>query len=595
MIRDSQVAPWFRPATFLIWAVCAAILLWLSRAQIADLGFRDPDDALRLVQVRDWMAGQSWFDVTQYRINPPGGGPMHWSRLVDVPIATLLWLATPLLGHAWAERVVLAVYPLLVLGLTFLLVGGLVRRLAGPVVALIALVLLAMTFPLLIQFNPMRIDHHGWQIAMAALALYGSQVPSARKSGIVSGIAVALWLNISSEALPYAALFGALYGLKYLIAAEQWERLAAYLLTLSLVSTGLMFGTHGWAESLLPYCDAMSPPYVVPLWTATLLFLGLKAVLPGGGMTGRFFIAGLAGAAALVPLFLMGRQCLAGPFETLDPFVYRNWYLKISEGLPLWRQSPETVMFSLTGPVLGLIGYVLAIRGAREKDQARPWLELLILALGAVALSVLVLRAMAVSNLYMLPGNVWLFYAALVQARAIGRAAPRIVATVAAFALVPAMPTALLAHIIVNKDEQEKQEKPNSAMDQAEAKCVGAGGLRGLGALPASTLFAPLDIGPMLLVYTHHSVIATNHHRNQHAMAKVLKAFMSNAPQARSIVLGTGADYLVYCHDRPEIRNYVKDNKSGLAALLEAGKPPVWLVPLPMRKGETIRVYRVVR
>ncbi|HKX35437.1 MAG TPA: hypothetical protein VJM79_02065, partial [Rhizorhapis sp.] len=346
MIRDSQVAPWFRPATFLIWAVCAAILLWLSRAQIADLGFRDPDDALRLVQVRDWMAGQSWFDVTQYRINPPGGGPMHWSRLVDVPIATLLWLATPLLGHAWAERVVLAVYPLLVLGLTFLLVGGLVRRLAGPVVALIALVLLAMTFPLLIQFNPMRIDHHGWQIAMAALALYGSQVPSARKSGIVSGIAVALWLNISSEALPYAALFGALYGLKYLIAAEQWERLAAYLLTLSLVSTGLMFGTHGWAESLLPYCDAMSPPYVVPLWTAALLFLGLKAVLPGGGMTGRFFIAGLAGAAALVPLFLMGRQCLAGPFETLDPFVYRNWYLKISEGLPLWRQSPETVMFS---------------------------------------------------------------------------------------------------------------------------------------------------------------------------------------------------------------------------------------------------------
>ena len=45
------------------------------------------DDAMRLVEVRDLLAGQGWFDLTQYRLSPPGGVAMHWSRLVDVPLA----------------------------------------------------------------------------------------------------------------------------------------------------------------------------------------------------------------------------------------------------------------------------------------------------------------------------------------------------------------------------------------------------------------------------------------------------------------------------------------------------------------------------
>lgn len=589
MIPDSKVAPWLRPVTLLIWLACSTILLWTYRGQIAELGFRDPDDALRLVQVRDWMAGQSWFDVTQYRINPPGGGPMHWSRLIDVPIAALLWIATPLLGTATTEKAVLAIYPLLVLGFAFLLIGSLLKRIAGPLVAIIAVLLLAVTFPVLIQFMPMRIDHHGWQIAMATLALYASQLPSQHKGGIISGMAVALWLNISSEALPYAVLFGALYGLKYILWADQWDRLAAYLMTLSFGSAGLMLATHGWAESMVIYCDAMSPAYVVPLLMATLVFVGLKAVIPDDKAINRVAITALAGAAALVPLFILGRQCLAGPFETLDPFVYRYWYLKINEGLPLWRQSPETFALSLTGPVLGFVGYLLAIRSGWRAGGFGPWLELLFLATGAVAVAILVLRAMAVANIFMLPGNAWLLYMALRKARAIGRAAPRIVATVAAFALVPAMPTALLADVL------SKPQAKKEAENKAEDTCLSPKSLQGLNALPASTLFAPLDIGPMLLVYTHHRVIATNHHRNQAAMAKVLKAYMSKDEQAHAIVAKTGADYLAYCHDRPEIQSYMKDGPAGLAALLERGKPPAWLRPVPMPTGETIHVYRVVR
>ncbi len=63
-----------------------AILLWLLAAfgfatmiAPADLGMvihlrvPDPDDAMRLVEVRDLVNGQGWFDLVQHRFGPPPG------------------------------------------------------------------------------------------------------------------------------------------------------------------------------------------------------------------------------------------------------------------------------------------------------------------------------------------------------------------------------------------------------------------------------------------------------------------------------------------------------------------------------------------
>src|SRR3546814_6592385 len=82
MIKNRLSARWRFPlAILLIWLLCALALLFQSRVMIAIFDFRDPDDALRLVEVRDWMAGQNWFDFTQYRINPPTFCPLLLSLL----------------------------------------------------------------------------------------------------------------------------------------------------------------------------------------------------------------------------------------------------------------------------------------------------------------------------------------------------------------------------------------------------------------------------------------------------------------------------------------------------------------------------------
>jgi hypothetical protein len=75
---------------------CLAVILLIGFRELA-VGFQilltslgDPDDALRLHQVRVLMAGGAWFDMTLPRIG--GAQPLvsHWSRLIDVPLVVLL-------------------------------------------------------------------------------------------------------------------------------------------------------------------------------------------------------------------------------------------------------------------------------------------------------------------------------------------------------------------------------------------------------------------------------------------------------------------------------------------------------------------------
>ena len=74
----------------LIWLLITIGGIFQTSDALARASLGDPDNFMRLVQVRDWLAGQSWTDVVQHRMNPPHGGDIHWSRLVDMPIALII-------------------------------------------------------------------------------------------------------------------------------------------------------------------------------------------------------------------------------------------------------------------------------------------------------------------------------------------------------------------------------------------------------------------------------------------------------------------------------------------------------------------------
>ena len=95
------------------WLLLCLLLIGTSAHRIAGLQMSDPDDYMRLLQVQDWLAGQSWWDVANYRMGSPPGADMHWSRLVDLPIAAAILLAELFVSHASAVRFAATVIPLL--------------------------------------------------------------------------------------------------------------------------------------------------------------------------------------------------------------------------------------------------------------------------------------------------------------------------------------------------------------------------------------------------------------------------------------------------------------------------------------------------
>ena len=147
--------------TLLAWLIVSAWLMFSNRAAIEWLALSDTDDNMRLMQVRAWMAGQGWYDLRQYRMNPPVGFDIHWSRIVDLPIAGLILFFRLFTTPAWAERLACGLAPLIPLSITMTALAVTLRRLVGALSWPLGMALLLCAHATLLMYMPMRIDHHG--------------------------------------------------------------------------------------------------------------------------------------------------------------------------------------------------------------------------------------------------------------------------------------------------------------------------------------------------------------------------------------------------------------------------------------------------
>src|SRR6185312_9321163 len=118
----------------------------------------DPDDALRLVLVRELMAGRGWYDQLMTRFQPPLGTMMHWSRLLDGVLAGLIW----------AVRLL---WPLFLILPAMICALAMARRLGGSLAVFICAVFFAINQLSFAEFVPGRIDHHNVQIVLVMAAM----------------------------------------------------------------------------------------------------------------------------------------------------------------------------------------------------------------------------------------------------------------------------------------------------------------------------------------------------------------------------------------------------------------------------------------
>lgn len=565
-----------------LWALEVALLLFFAREAITVWKVGDPDDQLRMVQVRDWLAGQSWSDVHQYRMNLPSGGDMHWSRLPDLPLGLAIASLTPLVGQAKAELWAAIVIPMLTLGVFLFCYARLVRTHFGNIAAMASTAGLLTAVPVIVQMVPLRVDHHGWQLVCMILCmtfLLDRERPV--KSAVLLGIASAIWLEISIEALPYVAAFIGIMGCRWLFesAAQRSPLLSPFNITA--VSTALASVTlllvmkplTGFAQA---HCDAVNGGHVAALLACAFAsVVALSVIHLRGGEPGfwtKSVIGGLAAVAALAAFWSTTPQCLGDSFESLDPLVRRYWFDRTSEGLPIFHLGPDQMAIAVTVLLLGLAGLIHLVRSEAPRETKMT----LVLTFAATALvgayiSRTFIYFIIIASMVLAPLSASLFAGISEQANLSRRMLMRIAAIAL---LLPVMTGQLAANALAAMNPAPVSKlPPRFAMDYAAAKlCQNSSSIEQLRALPPSNLLVGLDAAPGMLQHTAHRVIASGHHRNQLAMRDVITAFTASPDELARVLKARNIDVVAVCGAAPEFVFYKGMSPKGNWARLNTGE-----------------------
>jgi hypothetical protein len=547
----------------------------------------DTDDNMRIMQVRALLHGQGWFDLRNYRMNPPLGANIHWSRLVDLPIAGLILLLRPFLGGAGAERWAVAIAPMLPYLLLLWSLALTVRRLIDPrayVLAILALLFAASTNGM---FMPERIDHHGWQLAFLALGLAGIADPKRVRGGLTLGIASALSLAIGLEMLIYIALSGAAMALFWAADADERDRLRAYAVSLS-AGTALSFLAFASYANRAPVCDALSPVWLSDALLGGALLYGLSLV---SLRDWKLRLAVTAAAGVIVAAFhaLAWPNCLQR-LEGISPEVYQLWLSHVKEARPIYTHGWRTATTIVALPITSLIGWgLLAWVSRGEPERLR---RVLAAAAPSIAATVLLLWQTRTGPAAQMMATIGA--AALVWYLApLAWAAKSSVVRVLGSALIVVAGAGAAAPLVVGFIPEEKAGPLQKAVGRANYQCWTMWGLRPIALQPKGMVFTFIDLAPRLITVTHHDSVTGPYHRNGDQIADVMNAFRGDADQAHRIISKYHSTYLLTCPKSSTTTIFMSEAPKGFYGQLERGQVPNWLTPVALPKDSPYKMWRV--
>lgn len=588
--------------TVLLWLSVMAGLIASRWAQIHWLTLSDTDDNIRYLQVKDWLAGQGWYDLRQYRLDPPAGFNIHWSRLVDLPIAALMLFFRAFLDQGLADRLACGIAPMIPMLPLMLGLGFIARRLAGGNSWFLAAIAPFAAQMGISMFMPMRIDHHGWQLAFAIMMLAGLIDRNWLRGGIVAGVSSALSIAIGMEMIVYLAAGGALIALRWVFKEGAARRMLPYALSLG-GSTSILFLLFASYANREQVCDAISPIWVA-IFAAVSAGMTLLALLPLKSWPARLGAGMVVGAAVAALAWLNWPQCLSGAYQ-ISPELQKLWLANIREAKPLTVQSRSLIVTLMALPAAGLFGLIWALWDSRrDSDRLWAWVTVGLMMLFSTALLFWQLRAGPAAQLLAIPPAAWAAYRILC-ALATGRAAAR-VAAVAGAGLLTAAAFATPLYPQINQlwikatGEVPKPPRPavkarEKVIDKANGRCRTLPALEVLNQLPPATIFTMVDLGPRLIVATHHSAVAGPYHRNGAVILDMHHAYDGPVEDFRPIAARHHAAYLLVCPGFPEGTIYQVRSPKGFYAEVLRGHVPGWLHPVALKSGFTLpyTLYRI--
>jgi hypothetical protein len=537
----------------------------------------DGDDQMRLVQVRDWLAGQGWFDVRQYRVLPPEGISMHWSRYLDAGIAAMLTLAALVVPMPTAELATLILWPsLLACGMVLILAPG-TTRLFGPAAAVGALAVFFSWSKLGGEFVATRIDHHNIQILCATALFYLSLAPGrARLLGALGGAVTAFGLAIGLEMLPaYATLWG-LVALRHAFDEENTgDWLIGLGLAFAVAAPLLMAGQTPVSAWGAGYCDVLAVPVLTlgAVGVVSTLVPVLAARVLTGPVT-RIAALLLISALGLWLSFPLLGHCLAGPYAEVTPEVRTTIETMITEALSvpsMYAAFPAILGRVLLPPLVILVMALVAVWSLRTRLSARQRTALMqafiVMGVGFAFAMVQVRAANLMTPAVPLLGG-FIVHAFGQISRSSRFRAPL------ALLLVLGLPATIERGVTILLEPAPATTPASGPTVDARSSlgCRNAAAMAEVASLPDSVLFNPLNLGTTILVTTGQSVTSAAYHRSPDAFWNGTGALQS-VDTLRTALTNSRADLLIFCVGG------LGDSEAMLLRALKEDQLPGWLIP----------------
>lgn len=592
--------PYNWPLTFLFWLLVCAFFVVRAHLNAASAPLlADTDDAMRLTVIRDWMAGQNWFDHTQYRLNVPFGAQIHWSRLIDAPIAGLITFFG-FFAPAHAETLAVYVWPLaLLLGL-LILTSRLSVTLAGPQAQLAGLALPVFSLSIMAEFGPGRIDHHSVQIllslalVLATVLAAKNDAKSARNNaqmGIWAGLAAATSLAIGTEGIVLIAAAIMAFGLLWTVDATKAAAMRNFGVAFALGTLGHFLLFLPPSSYFAVHCDVLSIVYLVAAMGVGLAF-SLLPLLPTQPRQWplRLMAGGLAGALLVGALLVNFPLCLGGPYAGLDPWLKANWIDHVAEA-----ETAFEALHTMTGFALSLllpVAFALIVGTwaafKSHGEQRRAWLVFMLFLLLAALTLLIQIRGARLAVAMTVPAGAWLIVwvrTRYLRARAPGWA----LALVLAWLGFSGIPIMMAFNLVALRGDLAAQTQGAAS----KAKCLMPEAFAQLADMPAQRVMTPIDLGAHTLLYTKHSVVGAPYHRNERGLLDTYHFLNGTPEEAQQILARRDIHLVAICPALPEMRGLPDAAPDSLVRQLLDGKTPSWLREIS-KPGSTLRIFTTV-
>ncbi len=581
-------------------ALFAAAFFYLQPARLTTtLG--DTDDATRLVEVHALRDGASWYDMTLARFGPAEPLQSHWSRLIDLPLAAMLFASEQVTTPAHAELIVRAIWPLSLLLVLLYLLGREAAIRGGRSAALLTVALAVTCITVIVQFVPGRIDHHNAMILCATIGLLRlSRSLHDPHAGWSAGVLLGLGLAIGFEPLAvtvagigFTVLFALRPGRAMLGPSRAATAFAATLAIALLLAKAPM-------DFPVQHCDALSLNIVL---LAAISALGVGVVQRYGArlsFAGKLAVLATAGGIGLAIYGWMEPACLAGPFGQVEPALFPIWLDRVLETRSIFAAARASDILVFTAAIYLALGLYSGAKllhapegsaGAAASTARRDTHQLDLAMLAVVTLlSCWQVKLLPYASCLAIPMiAVWLVRRERTHGEATKPADRRKTITIAAGVAAIVGAAAWFAF------SGEPTKSAAARAVQPVVDCASNAALAPLAQLAPGLTVADVNLGPYLVARTKLDVLSAPYHRLGRQILAAHEIFNAPVQEAEALLRKVDAQYVITCPGLDSTRPRSGRPADSLQARLQAGTPPPFLAPVVLGATTPLRVWRFAR